>query len=76
MLLIYCLFRGACEHISRVLVNDLYEAAAYTIDIFDTTGELSDVKIGSMPEAKNGVFYIESGEAFKETFNTFGWPLY
>ena len=43
------------EYISKVHANDLYAAEAYSIDSVDTTGKMSDMLIGSMPEAKNGV---------------------
>lgn len=51
-------FQGAKElfqYISKVRANDLYAAEAYSIDFVDTTDKLSDMLIGSIPEAKNGV---------------------
>ena len=52
------IFQGAkevFEYISKVRTNDLYAAEAYSIDFVDTTGKMSDMLIGSIPEAKNGV---------------------
>ena len=43
------------EYISKVRANDLYGAEAYSIDFVDTTGKMSDMLIGSIPETKNGV---------------------
>ena len=43
------------EYISKVRANDLYGAEAYSIDFVDTTGKMSDMLIGSIPETKNRV---------------------
>ena len=43
------------EYISNVRQKNRYAAEAYSFNITDTTGTLSDMLIGSIPEAKKGV---------------------
>ena len=43
------------KYICKVRTNSKYAAEAYSIDFVDTTGKLTDLLIGSIPESKTGV---------------------
>ena len=43
------------QHVLSVRANKKYAAEAYSFDIVDTSGKLTDIMVGSIPEATSGV---------------------